>query len=1221
MKLLMPILIVAVSVCRNEAVQVNSSQQLNEELHKLSTGVTNLVLELDSSVEYKLYDGNFSYFTNKSVTIRSTDTHKANITCVGNEKINHTGGIAFINSSVTFAKISFKFCGKLLKALPKIVIDSLNSSSPLYYTHDHAAALLFVNCKVHMDTVKIESSFGFALIGFNLESSSFQFLTICHSMYIFDKNRNTFGRGSGMMLHFNNIQRTITTLSLLKSSFEVNEDFTDGRECSLEIYKSSATNPKMLHKQLISAAGLTIVYTRMHYKANVTISEVNFTNNTGGYAGAILILHFQNTVSCTVTLNSSFLTRNSINSSSDCHGAGLQSLIFGSSLINNSSLLSIDNTYFNETKQSGAIFVGLYASNSAMTFYFTNLHCFRNKPMYGGSCMTIAMDKLLGKGSVVTAVLTNITAVNNSDYVRILTSSFNFENINKVIFTGISKFENNFGSAIYTRQSDLYLSGDMSFSNNTGEKGGGIRLEENCLLYLMEGLKANFSGNRAYLFGGAIYANSNYYNKCAIQIKNHSTNTIKFSDNLAKLAGNSVFATPTNLCEVNGQYRKHWIKKLRCYLNLPHHNRSSVNTLQPFSTSPFHFSVLYREKDKYEHIRTSQLLETFPGQTLFFATQTQDGEYINVFSYVNIEVLSNNYSYSQKTVWLKQSGGNVAVEGERMTPKNLSIHTTSRAAIEALLIFSIPGTFVKTYTIQLLPCPLGFSLETGSGTGSCECSKVITKLLESECFINEKIIFLKKVITDYWIGMYNNRLAVSTSCPLDYCNTDPHNRFIKVTEERTLYKNKKGEIPFCLHNRQGVLCGQCNQTNHFSAVFGSMECRKCSNWWLLSVVIYIIAGPLLIYILYVFKLTLTIGTLNGVIFYAQAANAGLIQLMSLSYEENSIMLKIHKICYIVLGFLNLNVGFPHCFFNEMNQLWKTGLSLAYPVYLQIIATSMIVLSHYSTKFSNRTSHSSVQVLVTVVHLSFSKLLLALIDVFTPATIHTEDRSYCVWYWDGSVEYMGPSHYPLAIAAAVIASLLIVPYISLLLLGKPLVRFSKIGTFYIRPILEAIHAPYKEGRQYWFVARLLLIIIVYIMYVLLRTRNDKVLNVTISSLLLSFLIGQALFRPFKSKLINLLDCWLMTNVTLAYITMWNNNRLSTSINGVVIISAILTFGVIIAYHILMVTHCLDKITNKLIDFRRKFLKLLPQQSTRIRQLQNTDSYYESCQQYREPLFTD
>ena len=108
---------------------------------------------------------------------------------------------------------------------------------------------------------------------------------------------------------------------------------------------------------------------------------------------------------------------------------------------------------------------------------------------------------------------------------------------------------------------------------------------------------------------------------------------------------------------------------------------------------------------------------------------------------------------------------------------------------------------------------------------------------------------------------------------------------------------------------------------------------------------------------------------------------------------------------------------------------------------------------------------------------------------------------------------------------------------------------------------------------------MLLILIYIMYVV--ERNSIIFYLTISSLLTSFLICQTLFRPFKHKLINILDCWLMFNITLVYVSMWDKAVVTTTVFSLVsVILAILTFGAIIFYHILLVTNCLNKITGSI-----------------------------------------
>ena len=71
------------------------------------------------------------------------------------------------------------------------------------------------------------------------------------------------------------------------------------------------------------------------------------------------------------------------------------------------------------------------------------------------------------------------------------------------------------------------------------------------------------------------------------------------------------------------------------------------------------------------------------------------------------------------------------------------------------------------------------------------------------------------------------------------------------------------------YNRSGLLCGKCQKG--FSLVFGSSKCLKCSNNYLSLLIAFALAGLILVIFLLVLKLTVAIGTINGLIFYANIA--------------------------------------------------------------------------------------------------------------------------------------------------------------------------------------------------------------------------------------------------------------------------------------------------------------------------------------------------------------
>ena len=145
----------------------------------------------------------------------------------------------------------------------------------------------------------------------------------------------------------------------------------------------------------------------------------------------------------------------------------------------------------------------------------------------------------------------------------------------------------------------------------------------------------------------------------------------------------------------------------------------------------------------------------------------------------------------------------------------------------------------------------------------------------------------------------------------------------------------------------------------------------------------------------------------------------------------------------------------------MTEVWKLGISMLYPVYIILLVLILILLSRYSVRLSNRISGSSVQVLVTVVHLSFSKLLIIIMTVFTPINIYTNTSEVRqVWFRDATVEYGTHGHLVLMIITSLVVSPILGVYMTVLLAGRPLMRINYRIREYIRPVYEAIHAPYK-----------------------------------------------------------------------------------------------------------------------------------------------------------------
>ena len=212
------------------------------------------------------------------------------------------------------------------------------------------------------------------------------------------------------------------------------------------------------------------------------------------------------------------------------------------------------------------------------------------------------------------------------------------------------------------------------------------------------------------------------------------------------------------------------------------------------------------------------------------------------------------------------------------------------------------------------------------------------------------------------------------------------------------------------------------------------------------------------------NLTVTVGTLNGLIFYANIIGAS----SSTFYLRSS-----KKFLIIFTSWLNLDVGFDICFFDGMDTYWKTWLQLAFPSYITSLVVMVIIVSEHSMKFSRLISKKNpVATLATVVLLSYTMFLRTVSATLSFATLNYPDGSHKrVWLSDASVEYLSGKHIVLFIAAILIL-ILSIAYTSLLFFWQWLLHHQNKSVFKwvmsqrLCHFIEPYHAPYEFKHRYW-----------------------------------------------------------------------------------------------------------------------------------------------------------
>ena len=156
----------------------------------------------------------------------------------------------------------------------------------------------------------------------------------------------------------------------------------------------------------------------------------------------------------------------------------------------------------------------------------------------------------------------------------------------------------------------------------------------------------------------------------------------------------------------------------------------------------------------------------------------------------------------------------------------------------------------------------------------------------------------------------------------------------------------------------------------------------------------------------------------------------------------------------------------------MDAYSKTWLQFVFPVYIWVLVGLMILVSHFSQRFARLLGNNPVSVLVTLILLSYTKILRTLITVFYITYLEYPTYNRSVWLHDANIDYLVGKHIPLFIVAVLVFLFLFLPYTLLLLFSawlqaiSHLRLFSWVNSARLKAFMDSYHAPYKAKHRYW-----------------------------------------------------------------------------------------------------------------------------------------------------------
>ena len=832
------------------------------------------------------------------------------------------------------------------------------------------------------------------------------------------------------------------------------------------------------------------------YSSSITIDNSTLTNNTmtgdGGQGGAVFAVESTLHVSGNTTVSNNYGSL----------------FVYSSNVTFMGNINIVNNSYLSNTFQEGGAVTGF---QSVIVFTGT-ANLMYNRAIQGGAILA-TQSKLYMYGDIT---ISHNTASVSGGGIYAYQSELNFmENVN------ISRnIADNEGGGIHAISSTTRLNDGSHtyFIGNHAKKGGGMSLEGSAKIYLLKTvtelerecpffsytppwcnpLTLQLNNNTAD-YGGAVYIadDTNFAtcyatpfsdrtttsNECFIQglslyqydreTQNLNILNNYFTENSATVAGDAFYGGLLDRCgaspfaEIFQKYTNFTPSSLSAtsyIVEITDLGIQDFNSTKMISSDPVR--VCFCEDNQPDCSYHPQPKRVKKGETFTVSLVAVD--------HINNTISNSKIHASVRTDSETKLGEGQSIQLTNESCTDLTYSILSPRNSEKLHLYADgpcmnAGISTANLTVNIAPCPIGFK-DTGL---RCICDPRLYPEYISNCSIDRETVLRKDNVWFAHVDVNttgHQGYILHKYCPFDYCHPPTKNISVNLNIEN-------GANELCAFNRSGKLCGSCE--DGLSLSLGSSRCRPCSNNWLgLLVIGFAMAGVALVAFLLELNLTVAVGTINGLIFYANifAANRAI-------FFPNDDA----KILTVFIAWLNLDFGFETCFYDGLDGYIKTWLQFVFPLYVISLVVAIIIISDYSTKFAALfTGKNPIATLGTLIVLSFTKLLRTIIAALSFSTLQYSDHSYeLVWLIDANVPYLSGKHIPLFITALTIA-IVGITYTFTLFGWQWLVYCPNrgplrwiIGSTKVIAFMDAYHNPYNKDHRYWIGLLLLFRVALYL----------------------------------------------------------------------------------------------------------------------------------------------
>ena len=814
------------------------------------------------------------------------------------------------------------------------------------------------------------------------------------------------------------------------------------------------------------------------------------------------------------------------------------------------------NSVISHNKCSKSCGLDIFVRSSATSFKAVIDNCtFENNTVDNGAAISIMCDGKFKSALNLTLELVSFgyTYSRGSGTIGTTPAVVYMDNVNNVILRDCNFYNNNI-SALFLSKSEIHIQGLLIFEQNTAIKGGAMLLCSGSILMPLPYTTVKFLGNHAHRTGGAIYAEQKCHGNsvqtlCFIKPPTYYIyNTVSiissvqfiFRGNTANSAGSDIYGGSLDTCTSEIWTGTEIIREIFKREESAFSSISSNPTGVCFCTSS---NAALNCSTKTMHV------SAFPG-ALF-------GIYVVIVGQMNGVVPGVVVTSPSSTLDQYQDHQST---GTKCTVIYYRVFS-SETYVTLTLTPKQPEPVISPFTppkliVYLKDCPPGFQLSLHNRS-KCDCIQLLAEK-NVLCDIGSETILCPPLV---WIGsqlLHNksHKILYHPHCPLDYCKNQNVSLSLATPDQQ------------CAFNRSGRLCGKCQ--HGLSLVLGSSNCKPCSNLWLLTLAIFGVAGIALVVILIALNITVSAGTINGVVFYANILRAN----QAIFSQPGS-----NKILGGFIAWLNLDLGIGMCFYNGMDAYMKVWFQFAFPLYIWLIVLLIVIISRYSSTLAKLTGKRIVSVLATLFLLSYAKLLRTVILILSSAQIESSDGTVeKVWFYNGEVKYFHDGHIPLVTVAVLLLVLVSTPYTLILVF----IQCLQAGTYRrpplswvhrLKPLFDSYTAPYKAKHRYW-TGLLLLARVALFLCFSINHLGDPTMNLLFSTVMLlcMFMYLAQLGGVYNLWSINILEQSYLLNLCITSAILIYIGESSLYQAAVINSSVGLAFGtliLILIYHMLQI----------------------------------------------------